>query len=273
MTAEFLNALYTSFARPIGMNIAETNGIEIAMSDEEMAAMSGDHAHEDDEHAHEDDEHAHEGDEHAHSDSASLGRLEDIDCGGHDHHADAHEHAHGEGDCDPHVWMDPHNVIYWALMARDVLSELDPDHADDYAAAAADYIEQLVALERDFILPLLEGLPVDKRILVTSHDSLGYLAHAFDFVIVSTVIPGGGTQIEPSARDVAAIVDQVKDAGVSAIFGETTVNTSVVETIAAETGATLSIIYSGTLTEGEPAGTYLDYMRYNLSTIVEALGG
>ena len=169
--------------------------------------------------------------------------------------------------------MDPHNIIYWALMARDVLSELDPDHADEYAAAASVYIEQLVALENDFILPLLEGLPVENRILITSHDSLGYLAHAYDFELIGTVIPGGGTQIEPSARDVAALIDLVKDEGVRAIFGETTVSTSVVEIIAAETGAELAIIYSGTLTEGEPAGTYLDYMRYNVSTIVEALQG
>ena len=76
--------------------------------------------------------------------------------------------------------MDPHNIMYWSLMARDVLSELDPDHGDEYAAAAADYIEQLEALAHDFIEPLLEGLPVDKRVLITSHDSLGYLAHAYD---------------------------------------------------------------------------------------------
>ena len=275
---------------------ADEHDDDHAHEDEDHAdEHDDDHAHEDDDdhddHGHEDDdnhqhgetdshcdEHGAEfvqiiGDEDAHEHGPVLGRLEAIDCGGHDHHADEHEHAHEEGACDPHVWMDPHNVIYWALMARDVLSELDPAHADDYAAAAANYIEQLEALEHDFIEPLLERLPVEKRVLITSHDSLGYLAHAYDFVIVSTVIPGGGTQIEPSARDVAALIDLLKDADVAAIFGETTVNTSVVETIAAETGASLAIIYSGTLTEGEPAGTYLDYMRYNLRTIVEALGG
>ena len=249
------------------------------------------HAHEDDDdHADEhEDEHAHDGIE-IHCDEqaaevvqivgaadaqphgSALGRLEDIDCGGgHGHGHDHDAHAHEEGACDPHVWMDPHNVIYWALMTRDVLSELDPSHADDYAAAAADYIAELVALEAEFILPLLEELPVDQRILITSHDALGYLATAYDFVIVSTVIPGGGTQIEPSARDVAAIIDLVRDAGVAAIFGETTVSTSVVETIAAETGAELAILYTDTLTQEDPAGTYLEYMRYNLRTIVEAL--
>ena len=250
-----------------------------------------DHAHdEDDDHAHDDDDdHAHGemhshcdehdaefvqimGDEDAHEHGPVLGRLEDIECGGHGHEEDEHGHAHEEGACDPHVWMDPHNVTYWSLMIRDVLSELDPDHADEYATAAADYIEQLVALENDFILPLLEGLPIDKRVLITSHDSLGYLAHAFDFVIVSTVIPGGGTQVEPSARDVAELIDLVQEAGVAAIFGETTVSTTIVETIAAETGAELAIIYSGTLTDGAPADTYLNYMRYNVGTIVEALG-
>ena len=266
-----------------------------------------DHADEDDEHGHEhddddhadeddDDDHADEDDhEHAHDDMDShcdahdaefveimgdadahqhgpvLGRLEEIECGGHGHGQDD-AHAHAEGGCDPHVWMDPHNVTYWALMIRDALSELDPGHAGDYAAAAADYIGELVALESDFILPLLETLPVEQRILITSHDSLGYLAATFDFQIISTVIPGGSTLVEPSARDVAALIDLINNTGVAAIFGETTVSTSEVETIAAETGAELAIIYSGTLSDGGPASTYLEYMRYNLSTIVEALG-
>ena len=256
-----------------------------------------DHADEDDEHGHDEDDDVHadeHDDEHMHDDMHShcddhdaeflqiyggedvhehgpvLGRLEDIDCGGHAHDHGAHVHA--EGGCDPHVWMDPHNIIFWSLTVRDILSELDPGHAPEYAAAAADYIGELVALEADFILPLLEALPVEKRILITSHDSLGYLATTYDFVIVSTVIPGGSTQVEPSASDVSTLVDLVKDSGVAAIFGETTVSTSIVETIAAETGAEMAVIYSGTLSVDGPASTYLDYMRYNLTTIVESLG-
>ena len=268
--------------------------------DEHAHEDEDEHAHEDeDEHAHEDeDEHAHEDeDEHAHEDMDShcdahdaefaqiigddedehehgpvLGRLEDIECGGHGHGHDHEAHAHEEGACDPHVWMDPHNIIYWSLMVRDVLSELDPGHAADYAAAAEDYISELIALEEEFILPLLEELPVEKRILITSHDSLGYLATSFDFVIIGTVIPGASTQVEPSASEVSALIDLVKETGVAAIFGETIVNTAVLETIAAETGAELAVIYTGTLSVDGPASTYLDYMRYNLTTIVEALG-
>ncbi len=245
------------------------------------------HEHEDDEH---EDEHMHDDmhshcddhdaefaqvigdDQDAHEHGAVLGRLEDIECGGHGHGHDHEEHAHEEGACDPHVWMDPHNIIYWSLMVRDVLSELDPGHAADYAAAAEDYIGQLIALEEEFILPLLETLPVEKRILITSHDSLGYLAASFDFVIIGTVIPGASTQVEPSASDVSALIDLVKETGVAAIFGETIVNTAVLETIAAETGAELAVIYTGTLSVDGPASTYLDYIRYNLGTIVNALG-
>ncbi len=250
------------------------------------------HEHDDDDHADEhEDEHGHEhdgmhshcdahdaefvqiyGGEDAHQHGPVLGRLEDIECGGHGHGHDHEEYAHEEGACDPHVWMDPHNIIYWSLMVRDVLSELDPGHAADYAAAAEDYIGQLIALEADFILPLLQTLPVEKRILITSHDSLGYLATSFDFVIIGTVIPGADTQGEPSASDVSALIDLVKDTGVAAIFGETIVNTAVLETIAAETGAELAVIYTGTLSVDGPASTYLDYIRYNLGTIVNALG-
>ncbi len=249
------------------------------------------HDHDDDDHADEhDDKHMHDDmhshcddhdaefaqvigdDQDAHEHGAVLGRLEDIECGGHGHGHDHEEHAHEEGACDPHVWMDPHNIIYWSLMVRDVLSELDPGHAADYAAAAEDYIGELIALEADFILPLLETLPVEKRILITSHDSLGYLAASFDFVIIGTVIPGASTQVEPSASDVSALIDLVKETGVAAIFGETIVNTAVLETISAETGAELAVIYTGTLSVDGPASTYLDYMRYNLTTIVEALG-
>ena len=208
------------------------------------------------------------GEEEDHLHVSTLGRLEDIDCGG---GHDANGHAHEADACDPHVWMDPHNVIFWALMLRDTLSALDPDNADAYAAGAASYIGDLFALEAEFILPLLAELPLEKRILVTTHDSLGYLATTFDFQVINTAIPGGATTVEPSAREIAALIDLIKDADVPAIFGETTISQTVMETIADETGAELVILYSDTLSIDGPATTYLDYIRYNFRTIVDAL--
>ena len=249
----------------------------------------------DDEHA-EDDEHAHEDhedemageidcddhdaefaaivgeEEDGHAHFQTLGRGQDVDClGAHEHGAG---HEHGEGACDPHLWMDPHNVIYWALMIRDSLSALDHDNEDAYAANAAAYAQEMVALEADFIWPALEELPAEKRVLVTGHDSLGYFASTFGFEVISTVLPGVSTTVEPSARDMAAVVDLVRDEGVPAIFSDVHLSDVLVNMIAAETGAEIVGLHTDSLSDSEgPAGSYLEYMRYNVRTIVEALKG
>ncbi|MCE2473835.1 MAG: zinc ABC transporter substrate-binding protein, partial [Anaerolineae bacterium] len=211
-----------------------------------------------------------EEDGHAHF--ATLGRLQDIDCS--IAHGQDDGHAHGEGACDPHIWLDPHNVIYWVLMIRDALSAADPDNAASYAANAEAYALELIALESDFILPALEALPAEKRVLVTSHESMGYFATTFGFEIVTTVVPGMSTMVEPSARDIAALIDRVSAEGVPAIFGDTQTSEAIMRTIASAVGIEIFGLYSDTLTESDgPASTYLDYMRYNMTTIVSALQG
>ena len=253
--------------------------------DEDADHESGDH---DDEHAddHDDgmaggidcDDHdaeiaaivGEEEDGHAHIEI--LGRGMAVDClGAHEHRG---EDAHGEGACDPHLWMDPHNVIYWALMIRDTLAGMDHDNEDAYAANAAAYAKELVALEADFIIPTLDELPDDKRVLITSHETLGYFATTFGFEIITTVVPGMSTMVEPSARDVAAMIDLVRDEGVPAIFSDAHLSDVLVQTIAGETGVEVVGLYSDALSDPDgPAATYLDYMRYNVTTIVEALKG
>ena len=213
-----------------------------------------------------------EEDGHAHFET--LGRARDIDCvGGHDHD-DGHGHDHGEGSCDPHLWMDPHNVIYWALMIRDSLSALDHANEDAYAANAAAYAQELVSLEADVIVPALAELPEEQRVLVTNHGSLGYFATSYDFEIVTMVVHSVSTEVEPSARDVAAVIDAVRDEGVPAIFSDIHLSDVLVNTIASETGVAVVGLHTDSLGDSEgPAGTYLDYMRYNVKAIVEALKG
>ena len=264
------------------------------------------HGHDEDhdEHGHDDDDEltgcdAQDAEFHAlgfHSHGKFLGRAEDIECAGHDHgdhgdeheddHGDEHEDDHGdehddhvdehggheEGACDPHIWFDPQNVIRWALTIRDSFSEIDPDHAADYHEAALAYAMELDALESEFIWPLLENLPEEKRLLVTAHDALGYLAGTFHFEIVSTVIPGVSTVVEPSASDVATVIDVIREQGLTAIFGESTTSDRILQVIAAETDVEIAPLYTDSLGQADgPAGTYLDYMRYNFTTIVEAL--
>ena len=278
--------------------------------DEHAHDDEDEHAHddEDDEHAHDDeDEHAHD-DEMSDCDEQDaefyaigfhdhgnfLGRAEDIECAAHVHgeehddhgeehddhgeehddHGDMHDdHGHDEGTCDPHIWFDPQNVIRWALTIRDSFSEIDPDHAGEYHEHALAYAAELDALERDFIWPALENLPEEKRLLVTAHDALGYLAGTFGFEIVSTVIPGVSTVVEPSASDVASVIDVIREHDLTAIFGESITSDKILQVIAAETGAEIASLYTDSLSDADgPAATYLDYMRYNFSTIVVALG-
>ena len=215
-------------------------------------------------------------DEHSHDDMDALGRLEQIDCGGghseDDEDEEEDEHAHSHGVCDPHVWMNPRNVMHWTLMIRDSLAEADPANAEAYRANAAAYLNQLHDLSHDFIEPALADLPQSKRVLITSHDSLGYLAARYDFDIIGTVGGSVSTLSEPSARRVAELIDLIQTDGIPAIFGETTANEDVMEMIAGETGAELVTLYSGTLSDGDgPAATYLDYMRYNLGAVIGAL--
>jgi zinc/manganese transport system substrate-binding protein len=213
-------------------------------------------------------------DEDNHSKVEALGALYSVACG---HHEDESEPEtdvdHEHGNCDPHVWTDPQNVIYWTLMIRDTLIELDPANADIYTVNAAAYSTALHELTHDFIEPMLNSVPEANRILVTNHETLGYLAVAYGYELVGTVIPGANTASEPSAADVAALIDLIKEEKVTAVFAENTVNTRIAEQVAAESGAQFYTLLSDSLTADATATTYIDYMRYNVTTIVEALGG
>lgn len=252
-------------------------------------APEGDHedAPEGDEHAHEEGEEAHE---HAHIET--LGALYAIDCGaGHEHEeAEAHdegeaegdeendeegeEDAHAHGTCDPHVWMEPHNVMYWTMLIRDTLIELDPTNAETYTANAAAYLEELDALAHDFVMPMVETVPEENRVLITNHDAFGYFAARYEFEVVGAIIPSLSTLGEVSTEDVAAVIDVIREQSIPALFSETTVSDGLARQIADETGAEMHVLYSGSLSEaGGPASTYIDYIRYNVTTIVEALGG
>ena len=215
----------------------------------------GDEAH--NEEAHEDGEH--EGDEEHHDDHAhddAIGMMIALDC--------------AEERCDPHVWFDVENVMLWSQTIRDVLITLDEANADTYSANTEAYLEALEDLETE-IGTMIASIPEEARVLVTNHDSLGYLAGRYDFTVIETVIPGGSTLAEPSIGAIANVIDEVRANNVPAIFGDSTVRDAVVRQIAEETGAEVVTLYSGSLSEGEPAGTYLDYMRYNIGQIVDAL--
>jgi len=204
-------------------------------------------------------EHEHaEGEEHSHVEP--LGYLYALEC------VDSHE----EGACDMHVWPETHNVMYWAMYIRDVLSEIDPANAEVYAENTAAYLEELDHLAHHFIAESVATVPEDSRALVTNHGTLGYFAAKYGFEVIGTVIPAATTEAEPSAEQVAALVDTIRAEGAKAVFADSTVNTRLAEQVAAEAGVQFVKLYTGSLPEG---GGYIDYVRYNVTALVTALGG
>lgn len=179
--------------------------------------------------------------------------------------------AHAEGRSDPHVWFDPTHVIAWVDVAAAVLGNLDPERAAAYEARAAAYQESLRELDA-WIVEQVSRIPVPNRRLVTDHDAFGYFADRYGFQLVGTVIPGFSALSEPSAREIAALEDCILGTGVSAVFVGTTVNPVLAAQVAADTGAQLVVLYTGSLSGPQgPAPTYIDLMRYDVTQIVSAL--
>lgn len=234
----------------------------IAIADSDAATLCAEHDSElGIEEAHE------EGNDHEHE---AHGRLYQVECGLHVHEDEGEEHVEA-GSCDPHVWASVPNVMYWTLLARDVLSTADPDNAETYTANATSYLEQLRTTDAE-LRQMIESLPAEKRILVTNHDSLSYLAHEYGFQVIGTVIPSATTAAEPSARDIAGLLEVISDYGVLALFSENIVSDSLAAQIANETGAGIYMLYTDSLTDAEgEAPTYIDLIRYNISTIVAGL--
>jgi ABC-type Zn uptake system ZnuABC Zn-binding protein ZnuA len=203
-----------------------------------------------------------------------LGVLgEGFECEPHEHDAaDEAVAEHEHGNCDPHVWMNPQNVIGWVNNIVEAFSTADPANADIYRANGDNYIDQLEALDAE-IEQILATVPEDRRVLVTNHEFMGYFADRYGFEVAATVLPGMNTGGEIDPQSLAQLITQVQNEQVPAIFAEVSANPQVAEVIASESGvAVVTALYSESLGEADsPASTYIDLMRYNALTIANAL--
>ena len=181
---------------------------------------------------------------------------------------DEHHHLNS---ADPHVWMDPNNVIIWTRNIERILSDLDPANAEAYAANAQAYRAQLNELDA-WVREQLSQIPDANRELVTDHSSLGYFADAYGFRQVGAVIESFSTVAEPSAQELAALEDAIQQYDVPAIFVGITVNPKLAEQIARDTGIKILSIYTGSLGQpGSEADTYIGFIQSNVKTIVAGL--
>lgn len=186
-----------------------------------------------------------------------------------------HHHEPGDPDCagnaDPHVWFDPMLVAKWTDTIRDALAARDPAHAADYATRAAAYTVQLNALDV-WIREQTAALPPRRRTLVSDHAVLGYFADRYGFTLGGALMPAFSSAAEPSARDLAALVDAIRAAGVPALLVGRTASPALAKRIADETGIRVATFDDGALgAPGSPTDTYLGFMRQNVATLVRAL--
>ena len=171
---------------------------------------------------------------------------------------------------DPHAWNSLSNGVIYVTNVANVLKEAMPEHADQIAANADAYIAELEALDAE-TKAKLANLPADRRTVVTAHDAFGYLADAYGLTFLAPV--GIDTEAEPSAKDLAVLIDQLKSQGAAALFVENITSPALVQQISDETGIEIGgRLFSDALSErGGPATSYLAMFRHNLGTLLTAL--
>lgn len=176
----------------------------------------------------------------------------------------------GEGP-DPHIWTTPANAIVMVHNIERALSALDPANAGTYAANAGAYAARLAELDA-WVRAQIEAIPPERRKLVTDHDAFGYYADRYGLEVIGAVIPAYSASAEPSAQELAALQDAIGQFQVKAIFVGVSVNPVLAQRLAEDSGIQLVPLYTGSLgLPGSGAETYIGYIRYNTTAIVEGL--
>jgi ABC-type Zn uptake system ZnuABC Zn-binding protein ZnuA len=179
--------------------------------------------------------------------------------------------AESEHGIDPHLWLDPNNVIIYVENIREALTHFDPDGAAIYKSNADAYVAQLKDLDV-WINEQVSQIAPEKRLLVTNHEALGYFADRYGFTVIGAVVPSVSSDASPSAQQMAELIDQIKASGTPALFLDEVENPALAQQIADETGVkVVEDLHLESLTDGPPAATYIDMMKHNVTRIVEAL--
>jgi zinc/manganese transport system substrate-binding protein/manganese/iron transport system substrate-binding protein len=194
------------------------------------------------------------GDEHAHEDEADHADADEPD----------HGHAHAGGN--PHLWLDPAYAIRYVQTIRDALIEVDPTNAEAYRANATAFVGEIEALDA-WAKGEMATIPPERRKLVTFHDAFPYFAAHYDLELVGVVLKSPGR--EPSAQEIAALVTEIRQHQIPAVYAEPQFNARILDLAARDAGIQVRRLYSDAF-DGE-VRTYLDLMRFNVTSVVEGL--
>ncbi|XPP26924.1 MAG: metal ABC transporter substrate-binding protein [Leucobacter sp.] len=252
-----------------GTIIDASTGIDLDLAREITAEAETGEGHDHD-HDHAEDAADHDHD-HDHADAAE----EHTEDEGHGHAEDGEEHDHDHGDLNPHLWTSPRFAEGMVAMIAGDLARIDPAHADDYLERSDAYIAKLAALD-EWIAAQFERVPAAERVLVSGHDSLRYYLHDYGIAFAGSILPSFEDNAEPSAAEIEALVDTIRERGVKAIFVESSMSPKLAQTIAAEAGIAVvdaEALYADSLgPAGSGADSYLGATIRNTTTILEAWG-
>ncbi|MBF0804093.1 MULTISPECIES: metal ABC transporter solute-binding protein, Zn/Mn family [Neisseria] len=189
---------------------------------------------------------------------------------GHAHgHGHDHAHDHHHGGYDPHVWADPVLMRAYAQNVADALIQADPQGAAHYRQRLNAYRGELEKLHAD-AQKSFAAIPPNQRKVLTGHDAFAYMGKRYHIRFISP--QGVNTSAEPSAKQVAAIIRQVKREGIKAVFTENIKDTRMIDRITQETGMKPGgKLYSDALSNGAPADTYVNMYRYNVRLLSGAM--
>ena len=173
-------------------------------------------------------------------------------------------------DADPHAWQSVANARIYVANIRDALVAAAPADAEVFRANTDAYLAKFDALDRE-VREAVAKIPQNRRKVMSTHDAFGYFAAAYGIEFIAP--EGVSTESEPSARDIAGIITQIKTSKIPAVFLENISDPRLIQRIAAETGAKIGgTLYSDSLTgENGDAPTYIELVRHNIKTLTSAL--
>ena len=173
-------------------------------------------------------------------------------------------------DADPHAWQSVGNAKIYVANIRDALATADPADAAMFRANAERYLAELDALDAD-VRAAVAKIPPERRKVISTHNAFGYFAEAYGIAFIAPL--GVSTETEPSARDIAAIISQIRREKIPAVFLENMSDDRLIGRIAAETGARVGgTLFSDALTDEKgDAPTYIAMVKHNIRALTSAL--
>lgn len=181
-----------------------------------------------------------------------------------------HGHNHANAAPDPHAWQSLLNARQYVENIKVALVAAIPAQAADIQARAAEYLKQIDSLQKS-TQERMAAVPIERRRVITSHDAFGYFGRAYKISFYP--LQGLSTGSEPSAADVARIINEIKKNKVTAIFAENISDPRVLERVAKDTGAKIGgTLFADALSEpGQGADTYLKMFEHNVNTILVSI--